>query len=96
MDPGFYIAHTVLGEALDEEGAHDAAIVEFQKARALNDDPAVLGMLGRAYGLSGNRMEAEKILDQLKEAIETALRCSLQLCPCLSRTGQQRGGAPLA
>jgi TolB-like protein/Flp pilus assembly protein TadD len=67
MDPGFYIAHTVLGEALDEEGAHDAAIVEFQKARALNDDPAVLGMLGRAYGLSGNRMEAEKMLDQLKE-----------------------------
>jgi TolB-like protein/tetratricopeptide (TPR) repeat protein len=67
MDPGFYIAHTVLGEALDEEGAHDAAIVEFQKARALNDDPAVLGMLGRAYGLSGNRIEAEKMLDQLKE-----------------------------
>ena len=24
-------------------------------------------MLGRAYGLSGNRMEAEKMLDQLKE-----------------------------
>jgi hypothetical protein len=33
----------------------------------LNDDPAVLGVLGRAHGLSGNRMEAEKILDQLKE-----------------------------
>ena len=53
MDPGFYIAHLVLGQALDEKGAHDAAIVEFQKARALNDDPAVLGMLGRAYGLLG-------------------------------------------
>src|SRR6476659_10210585 len=66
MDPGYYFAYVTLGEALDEEGAHDAAIVEFQKARALNDDPAVLGMLGRAYGLSGNRMEAEKILDQLK------------------------------
>src|SRR6266536_2162777 len=44
-----------------------AAIVECQKARALNDDPSVLGVLARAYGLSGNKMEAEKILDQLKE-----------------------------
>jgi len=67
MDPGFYIAHLVLGQVLDAKGDRDAAIVECQKARALNDDPSVLGVLGRAYGLSGNKMEAEKILDQLKE-----------------------------
>jgi len=67
MDPGFYIAHIVLGQALDAKGARDPAIVEYQKARALNDDPSVLGVLARAYGLSGNKMEAEKILDQLKE-----------------------------
>src|SRR5881409_310950 len=67
MDAGFYIAHIVLGQALDAKGARDAAIVECQKARALNDDPAVLGLLARAYGLSGNKIEAEKILDQLKE-----------------------------
>jgi len=67
MDPGFYIAHVVLGQALDAKGARDAAIVEYQKARALNDDPSVLGVLARAYGLSGNELEAEKILDQLKE-----------------------------
>ncbi len=67
MDPGFYIAHLVLGQVLDAKGARDAAIVECQKARALNDDPSVLGVLARAYGLSGNKMEAEKILDQLKK-----------------------------
>jgi TolB-like protein/Flp pilus assembly protein TadD len=67
MDAGFYIAHLALGQALDANGAHDAAIVEYQKARALNDDPAVLGVLARAYGLSGNKTEAEKILDQLKK-----------------------------
>jgi len=67
MDAGFYIAHLALGQALDANGAHDAAIVECQKARALNDDPAALGMLARAYGLSGNKTEAEKILDQLKK-----------------------------
>src|SRR5437867_1411017 len=67
MDAGFYIAYVVLGQALDAKGAREAAIVEYQKARTLNDDPSVLGLLGRAYGLSGNKMEAEKILDQLKE-----------------------------
>ena len=67
MDSGFYIAHLVLGQVLDAKGARDEAIEECQKARALNDDPSVLGVLGRTYGLSGNKMEAEKILDQLKE-----------------------------
>jgi TolB-like protein/tetratricopeptide (TPR) repeat protein len=67
MDPGFYIAHLVLGQALEMKGALDAAIGEYQKARALNDDPSVLGLLAHAYGFSGNRMEAQKILDQLKE-----------------------------
>ena len=67
MDPGFYIAHLVLGQVLDAKGARDAAIVECEKARALNDDPSVLGVLARAHGLSGNKMEAEKILDHLKK-----------------------------
>ena len=67
MDPGFYIAHFVLGQVLEAKGARDAAIVEYQKARGLNDDPTVLGVLARTHGLSGNKMEAEKILDQLKK-----------------------------
>jgi TolB-like protein len=67
MDPGFYIAHLVLGQMLDAKSSHDAAIAECQKARALNDDPAVLGVVARAHGLSGNKTEAEKILDQLKK-----------------------------
>jgi TolB-like protein/Tfp pilus assembly protein PilF len=67
MDPGFYIAHLVLGQILDAKGDRDAAIVECEKARALNDDPSVLGVLARAHGLSGNKMEAEKILDHLKK-----------------------------
>src|SRR6266511_2422628 len=57
MDPGFYIAHLVLGQVLDAKGARDAAIVECEKARALNADPSVLGVLARSHGLSGNKME---------------------------------------
>jgi len=66
MDPGYYFAYVTLGQALEMKGARDAAIAEYQKARALNDDPLVVALLAHAYGLSGNKMEAEKILDQLK------------------------------
>jgi TolB-like protein/Flp pilus assembly protein TadD len=67
MDPGYYFAHVMLGQALEMKSAPDEAIAEYQKARALNDDPSVLGLLARAYGLSGNKTEAEKILNQLRE-----------------------------
>jgi TolB-like protein/Tfp pilus assembly protein PilF len=67
MDPGFYYAHWNLGSALAAKGAIGAAIEEYQKARALDDDPFVLGLLGHAYASSGNKIEAEKILNQLKE-----------------------------
>ena len=67
MDPGYYYGYVNLGQALDLKGAPDAAIAEYQKARALNDDPYILGLLARSYGLSGNKTEAEKILSQLQE-----------------------------
>ena len=67
IDPGFYYTHWNLGSALAAKGAIGAGIEEYQKARALNDDPFALALLARAYAFSGNRMEAEKILNQLKE-----------------------------
>jgi TolB-like protein/Tfp pilus assembly protein PilF len=67
IDPGFYYAHWNLGSALAAKGAIGAAIEEYQKARALNDDPFVLGQLSHAYASSGNKVEAEKILNQLRE-----------------------------
>ncbi len=67
MNPGFYYAYLYLGQALEMKGARDTAIAEYQKARALNDDPSVLGLLAHAYAFSDNKIEAEKILDQLKE-----------------------------
>jgi tetratricopeptide (TPR) repeat protein len=59
MDPGFYYTHWNLGSAL-------AAIEEYLKARALNDDPSLLGLLAHAYAVSGNKSEAMKIRNQLE------------------------------
>jgi TolB-like protein/tetratricopeptide (TPR) repeat protein len=66
MDPGFYYAHWNLGSALAAKGALGPAIEDYQKARSLNDDPSMLGLLGHALAISGNRAEAMKIRDQLE------------------------------
>jgi TolB-like protein/Tfp pilus assembly protein PilF len=66
MDSGFYYAHWNLGSALAAKGALGPAIEEYQKARALNDDPSMLGLLAHAYAVSGNKSEALKIRDQLE------------------------------
>jgi TolB-like protein/Flp pilus assembly protein TadD len=67
MDPNFYFAHRHLGSALIIKGDFAAAIGEYEKARAVNDDPRVLGMLAYASARSGNKAEALKILEQMKE-----------------------------
>jgi TolB-like protein/tetratricopeptide (TPR) repeat protein len=67
MDPGYYYAYITLGLALEMKGVPEPAVAEYQKARALNDDPFVLGLLAHIYAASGNQTEALKILDQLKE-----------------------------
>jgi TolB-like protein/Flp pilus assembly protein TadD len=67
IDPGYYYAYVNLGQVFAAKRAFADAIAVFQKAQALNDDPFVLGLLGNAYAASGNRAEALKILDQLKE-----------------------------
>jgi TolB-like protein/Tfp pilus assembly protein PilF len=68
MDSGFYYAHWNLGQALEGKGLNKDAIVEYEKARELNDDPLPAAMLGRLYAKLGRRAEALGILEQLRES----------------------------
>jgi tetratricopeptide (TPR) repeat protein len=67
MDPNFYLAHYTVGWAPVQKGDFDQATVEIQKARALEDKPWIVGLLGYVYAASGRRGEAYKLLDELKE-----------------------------
>jgi TolB-like protein/tetratricopeptide (TPR) repeat protein len=66
LDPGFYYAHWNLGSALRANGDVSGAIGEYEKARALNDDPSMLGLLANAYASAGRKEEAIKIRDDLE------------------------------
>lgn len=68
VDPNFWFAHCFLGRAYEQEAKLPEAIAEFKRAVELEKDNAeTWSGLGHAYALSGNRAEAQKIIDQLEQ-----------------------------
>ena len=67
IDPRFYYAHWILGEALEMKGQLPEALKEYKKAAELDDDPAMLGFIAEVSAKIGRRDEALKILGQLQQ-----------------------------
>lgn len=68
LHPDFFAAHGIIGMCWQQKGMHEEAIEEFQKALTVSgNNRELLAMLGYAYGVSGKREEARRILDELKE-----------------------------
>jgi serine/threonine-protein kinase len=72
MDPNLGFAHWLLGlaymyKAYEYKGSYEPAILELQKSIPLSgDSPDEPATLAQAYGLSGKKSEARKILDELE------------------------------
>jgi tetratricopeptide (TPR) repeat protein len=68
MDPNFALPRMVLGQAYEQKRAYQQAIAELQKAASIShDSPQMLGALGYAYSVAGQKSEAEKVLGQLMD-----------------------------
>ena len=68
LDPGFHEAHQFLGWAYEQKKMYEEAIAEIQKAISLSGGrPYWVAALGHVYAVSGQKEEAQKILDELKE-----------------------------
>lgn len=68
MDPNFGFAHWTLGLVYMAKRMYEQAAQAFQKAIPLSgDSPDETASLGHAYALSGNRVEALKILRELND-----------------------------
>jgi serine/threonine-protein kinase len=67
LDPNFYGGPYVSGWIEMERGRYPEAIEKLRRARQLEDASWVVASLGCAYAASGNRVEAQKILDELTE-----------------------------
>ncbi len=66
LDPNFFLARLWLGKSYEQKGMYKEAIAEFHKAKSSDDNAMILGALGHVYAVSGNRGEAEKIINELK------------------------------
>jgi TolB-like protein/Tfp pilus assembly protein PilF len=67
IDPRFYYAHWIVGEALEMKGQLPEALKEYKKAAELDDDPAVLGFIAEISAKMGRRDKVLKILAQLQQ-----------------------------
>ena len=67
LDSNFSEAHGLLGLAYAQAGRPEEAIAELHKIADIEDNPGYLSWLGYAYGLSGRRDEAQRVLQRLKE-----------------------------
>jgi eukaryotic-like serine/threonine-protein kinase len=67
LDPNFHYPHGDIGQALAMKGLYQDALVEIRKGVELsNGDPLEKGYLAFALGKSGQRAEAQRVLDELK------------------------------
>jgi tetratricopeptide (TPR) repeat protein len=67
LDPNFFIAHSNLCWVYNAKGMHREAIAECRKGRELNDDSFLKGYYALVLAKSGQREEATKLLNQLKQ-----------------------------
>src|SRR5207237_9628406 len=68
FDQDYWLAHEFTGQAYEQKGKLTEAIAEFQRAHQIEGTCAEpTAMLGHAYALSGKRVEALKIIDELNE-----------------------------
>jgi TolB-like protein/DNA-binding winged helix-turn-helix (wHTH) protein/Tfp pilus assembly protein PilF len=80
-DPNHYGAHWFLGMSYVANHQFEEAIAESDKAVTLSERaPAALGVLGLAYGLSGRKREANKVLSELLQLQKQRYVSQMALC----------------
>jgi tetratricopeptide (TPR) repeat protein len=68
LDATYWLDYIFLGRAYEQQNKLPDAFAAFENARKLDQDHAeIWSALGHAYAVSGNRAEAQKVLDRLQD-----------------------------
>jgi TolB-like protein len=67
LDSTFSEAYWLMGWACEQKGQYDEAIAAYHRSSLLEAKPEILAWLGHAYALSGNRAEAQKLLEKIED-----------------------------
>lgn len=71
MDQNFPFVHFFIGWALEQKGDVPTALNAFERAVSLDKTPAAIAYLGHGHALAGNRAEAERAIQELKNLGQT-------------------------
>jgi len=67
MDPNFGLAYFYRGLAYEQKGMFDNAIADLETAKGSQVRPTILGALGHAYAMAGNKAKAMAMLRDMEE-----------------------------
>ena len=90
LEPDSAVTHAVLGIAYQDKRMYAEAITEYKRALQLGGAPGEMrGLLGNAYAVSGNRIDAEKMIAQLKALWPGHTHAALDLAVVFSGLGDK-------
>lgn len=89
LQPNYFWAHSILGLALFYKAKPDEAISEAQRGSQLGNNPIADAVLAFIYAGSGNRAEAQHIVDGLTAAQNTRYVCGFNLATVYAALGEK-------
>ncbi len=88
IDPDNWWAHSWLGRAYARAGRFPEAITAVQRALQFSSSPEAESVLGRVYADAGDRVEATKVLDHLRERMRDGFVSPAYVATILIGLGQ--------
>jgi len=90
LDPDSGVTHAVLGIVYQDQQMYAEAITEYKRALQLGGPPGeIRGLLGYTYAVSGNRIDAEKMITELKALWPGHKHAALDLAVVFSALGDK-------
>jgi tetratricopeptide (TPR) repeat protein len=89
IDPTFAFGYHRLGQAYTEKGLYEQGIAALEKAVQLSGTVNHKGALGRAYALSGRRIEARHVLEALLSPGEHSYASPVQIAMIYLTLGEK-------
>ncbi len=90
LEPDSAVTHAVLGVVYQDKRMYAEAITEYKRALQLGGPPGEMrGLLGYAYAVSGHRIDAEKIIAELKALWPRHTHAALDLAVVFSGLGDK-------
>jgi tetratricopeptide (TPR) repeat protein len=67
LNPNLILAHLWLGRAYQAKKMYSEAIDQYKQTLAINPEwPVAYAQIGNVYGVSGQKVQAEKVLDKMQ------------------------------